>query len=269
MGQFAVILPAAGRSTRFGDPKQKKIFAELDGRAVWLRAVEPFINRDDVAQTIVVIAPEDRDLFERRFRASVAFLNIRVIDGGAERSDSVARALEVVDPACEFVAVHDAARPCLTTELIDAVFAAARAHGAALLAVRVADTLKRVGPDRFTTETLPRDDLYLAQTPQVFRRELLMRAYANRSRLDAPATDDTRLVEAIGHRCAVVEGSPMNLKITTATDLRLASAVLQALPKPKREGPAHPFADERAMWGDAPKPKPSDLFLGPGPSNQP
>jgi 2-C-methyl-D-erythritol 4-phosphate cytidylyltransferase len=260
MGQFAVILPAAGRSTRFGDPKQKKIFAELDGRAVWLRAVEPFINRDDVAQTIVVIAPEDRDLFERRFRASVAFLNIRVIDGGAERSDSIARALEVVDPACEFIAVHDAARPCLTGEQVDAVFAAARAHGAALLAIPVAETVKRVGPDRFTIETLPRDDLYLAQTPQVFRRELLLRAYANRSRLDAPATDDTRLVEAIGHRCAVVDGSPMNLKITTAADLRLASAVLQALPKPKREGPAHPFADERAKWGSAPKPKPSDLF---------
>ena len=85
MAQFAVILPAAGRSTRFGDPKQKKIYAELDGRAVWLRAVEPFVNRDDVAQTIVVIAPEDRELFERRYRASVAFLNIKVIDGGAER----------------------------------------------------------------------------------------------------------------------------------------------------------------------------------------
>src|SRR5271169_2973361 len=131
-GKFAVILPAAGRSSRFGDPKQKKIFAELDGRAVWLRAVEPFINRDDVAQTIVVIAPEDRELFERRFAHSVAFLNIRVIDGGAERADSVARALEVVDSSCEFIAVHDAARPCVTGDLIDAVFAAARAHGAAL-----------------------------------------------------------------------------------------------------------------------------------------
>jgi 2-C-methyl-D-erythritol 4-phosphate cytidylyltransferase len=260
MGQFAVILPAAGRSTRFGDPKQKKIFAELDGRAVWLRAVEPFINREDVAQTIVVIAPEDRELFERRFRASVAFLNIRVIDGGAERSESVARALEVVDPGCEFIAVHDAARPCLTGEQIDAVFAAAREHGAALLAIPVSDTVKRVGPDKFTTETLPRDDLYLAQTPQVFRRELLMRAYANRSRLGASATDDSRLVEALGHRCAIVEGSPLNLKITTAVDLRLASAVLQALPRPKREGPAHPFADEREMWGNAPKLKPSDLF---------
>jgi 2-C-methyl-D-erythritol 4-phosphate cytidylyltransferase len=260
MGQFAVILPAAGRSTRFGDAKQKKIFAELDGRAVWLRAVEPFINRDDVAQTIVVIAPEDRELFERRFRPSVAFLNIRVIDGGAERSDSVARALEVVEPACEYIAVHDAARPCLTGELIDAVFAAAQAHGAALLAIPVADTVKRVGPDGLTTETLPRGDLYLAQTPQVFRRELLLRAYANRARLGAAVTDDTQLVEAIGQRCAVVAGSPMNLKITTAADLRLASAVLQALPKPKRDAPAHPFADEQAMWGDLPKRKPSDLF---------
>jgi 2-C-methyl-D-erythritol 4-phosphate cytidylyltransferase len=261
MGPFAVILPAAGRSTRFGDPKQKKIFAELDGRAVWLRAIEPFVNRDDVSQTIVVIAPEDRELFERRFRASVAFMNIRVIDGGAERSDSVARALEAVDPACEFVAVHDAARPCLTADLVDAVFDAARAHGAALPAIPVADTIKRAGPDRFTIETIPRDALYLAQTPQAFRRELLVRACANRARLaGGSATDDTQLVEAIGHPCAIVEGSPLNLKITTAADLRLASAVLQAMPKPKREGPIHPFADERARWGDAPKLRPSDLF---------
>jgi 2-C-methyl-D-erythritol 4-phosphate cytidylyltransferase len=260
MGQFAVILPAAGRSTRFGDAKQKKIFAELDGRAVWLRAVEPFINRDDVVQTIVVIAPEDRELFERRFRPSVAFLNIQVIDGGAERSDSVARALEVVEPSCEFVAVHDAARPCLTAELIDAVFAAAQVHGAALLAIPVADTVKRAGSDRLTIETLPRNDLYLAQTPQVFRRELLLRAYANRSRLGTAVTDDTQLVEAVGHACAIVDGSPLNLKITTATDLRLAAAVLQAMPKPKRDAPAHPFADERQMWGNTPKRKPSDLF---------
>lgn len=264
MGQFAVILPAAGRSTRFGDPKQKKVYAELEGRAVWLRAVEPFVNRDDVAQTIVVIAPEDRELFERRFRPSVAFMNIRVIDGGAERSDSVARALEVVDSSCEFIAIHDAARPCLTVGLIDAVFDAARKHGAALLAIPVSDTIKRVGPgpERFTTETVPRDALYLAQTPQVFRRDWLLGAYANRSRLGASVTDDTQLVEAIGHRCAVVEGSSLNLKITTAADLRLASAVLHALPKAKREGPAHPFADEREMWGNAstPKPKPSDLF---------
>src|SRR4051794_34270067 len=174
MGPFAVILPAAGRSSRFGDPKQKKIYAELDGRAVWLRAVEPFINRDDVAQTILVIAPEDRELFERRFRPSVAFMNIRVVEGGAERTDSVARALEVLDPACAFVAVHDAARPCLTPELIDAVFAAARAHGAALPGLPVADTLKRLDPDGLAVETVPRAGLVAVQTPQAFRRDLLL-----------------------------------------------------------------------------------------------
>jgi 2-C-methyl-D-erythritol 4-phosphate cytidylyltransferase len=260
MGQYAVILPAAGRSTRFGDPKQKKIYAELDGRAVWLRAAEPFVNRDDVSQIILVIAPEDRELFERRFRASVAFMNIRVIDGGDERSDSIAKALEVVDPSCEFVAIHDAARPCLVSEQVDAVFVAAREHGAALLAIPVADTIKRVDAHRFTTETVPRAGLYLAQTPQVFRRELILKAYANRARLGADVTDDTQLVEALGHPCAVVEGSPLNLKITSQSDLRLASAVLHVLPRPKREGPAHPFADEHEMWGGAPKRMPSDLF---------
>jgi 2-C-methyl-D-erythritol 4-phosphate cytidylyltransferase len=258
MGAFAVILPAAGRSTRFGDPKQKKIFAELDGRAVWLRALEPFLSRDDITQTIVAIAPEDRELFERRFRPNVAFLNIKVIEGGAERVDSIARALEVVDPACEYIAVHDAARPCLTVELIDAVFSAARLHGAALPGVPVADTLKRVGPDNVITETVSRSGLYAVQTPQVFRRELLVRAYANRFRVPG-VTDDAMLVEALGHACYIVDGSPLNIKITTAADLRLASAVLQALPKPKREGPAHPFADE-TMWDNVPKLRPQDLF---------
>ncbi|MBX6314964.1 MAG: 2-C-methyl-D-erythritol 4-phosphate cytidylyltransferase [Isosphaeraceae bacterium] len=260
MGRFAVILPAAGRSTRFGDPKQKKIYAELDGRAVWLRAVEPFLNRDDVAQTILAIAPEDRELFERRYRASVAFLNIRVIDGGAERVDSVAKALEQVDPSCEFVAIHDAARPCLVPELIDAVFAAAREHGAALPGLPVTDTLKRLGDGGLAVETIPRAGLVAVQTPQAFRRDLLLRAYANRSRVGGAITDDAQLVEALGHPVRVVEGSRWNLKITTPDDLRLASAILQVLPKPKREGPAHPFADEQAMWEDLPKLKPKDLF---------
>lgn len=248
MGSFAVILPAAGRSSRFGDPKQKKIYAELEGRAVWLRAVEPFLNRDDVAQIILAIHPEDRELFERRYRANVAFLGIQVIDGGAERHDTVAQALERVDPSCAYVAVHDAARPCVTTELIDAVFAAAREYGAALPGLPVVDTLKRVHDDGTIAETVPRQGLVGVQTPQAFRHDLLNRAYANRGAIGAPITDDAQLVEALGHRCKVVEGSRFNLKITTAEDLRLAAAMLHALPQPKRDRPAHPFADEREMW---------------------
>jgi 2-C-methyl-D-erythritol 4-phosphate cytidylyltransferase len=260
MGQFAVILPAAGRSTRFGDPKQKKIYAELEGRALWLRAVEPFLNREDVEQIILAIAPEDREMFDRRYHASVVFLNIEVIEGGAERTETVACALEHVKPACQYVAVHDAARPCLTGALVTAVFAAARQHGAALLATAVTDTIKRAGGDRFTTETVPRDDLFLAQTPQVFRRDWLVQAYAQRQQLGTGATDDTQLVEALGHRCAIIPGSPLNLKITTPDDLRLAAAIVSLQSQCHRDTSGHPFADEKEMWSRLPKLKPSDLF---------
>jgi len=260
MEKFAVIVPAAGKSARFADPKQKKIYAELDGRAVWLRAVEPFINRDDVAQIIMAIAPEDRELFERRYRASVAFMNIKVIEGGAVRSDTIARALEFVDNQCGYVAVHDAARPCLSSESVDAVFAAARVHGAALLAVPITDTIKRVDQDQFTTATVPREGLYLAQTPQVFRLALLIKAYAQRSRVAGHVTDDCQLVEALGQRCFIVEGSPLNIKITTQVDLKRAAAILPLLEKPRQESPTHPFSDQQAMWDKLPKLKASDLF---------
>ena len=260
MGQFAVILPAAGQSTRFGDSRHKKIFAELEGRAVWLRALDPFLTHGEVEQIIVAIAPEDRELFERRYRDQAAFLNLDVIDGGAERAETVARALERVRPACQFVAIHDAARPCLTEDLVTAVFAAGREHGAALLAVPVSDTIKRAGADHFTTETIPRHDLFLAQTPQVFRRDWLEQAHAQRVSLGPGVTDDTQLVEALGHRCAIVAGSIFNLKITTQDDLRLASAILQTQSKNHRPASGHPFADETAIWDDLPRLKAKDLF---------
>ena len=250
MASFAVILPAAGRSTRFGDSTRKKIDADLEGRAVWLRAVDPFVNRDDVTQIIVAISPEDRERFEDRYHSHLAFLNIKVIDGGAERHDSIARALEALDDSCDHVAIHDAARPCLAAGLVDAVFAAAIAHGAAILAVPVADTLKRVGPDATIIETVPRAGLFAAQTPQAFRRDILIRAYADRARLVGNPTDDAMLVEALGHRVVVVEGSPMNLKITTRADLRLAATILQSLSKTRLDTPAHPFADKQALWDE-------------------
>jgi 2-C-methyl-D-erythritol 4-phosphate cytidylyltransferase len=260
MGQFAVILAAAGRSTRFGDPREKKIYAELEGRAVWLRALDPFLTHGEVEQIIVAIAPEDREMFNRRYHDKVAFLNLEVVEGGAQRSDTVARALELVRPVCQFVAIHDAARPCLTEELVSAVFAAAREHGAALLATPVIDTIKQAGDDRFTTATVPRANLYLAQTPQVFRRDWLDEAYARRGDRDAAATDDTQLVEALGHRCAIVPSTPLNLKITTQQDLGLAGAIVRLQSTSHRPSCGHPFADENAMWAGLPKLKPSDVF---------
>ncbi len=256
MARFAVILTAAGRSTRFGDSGRNKVFEDLDGRAVWLRAVEPFLNRDDVAQVIVAIAPDHRESFMRRYGANVAFLGLTVVEGGAERYETVARALAAVDPACDYVAVHDGARPCLAREWVDAVFAAAVQHGAALPAIPVVDTLKRVDPATGQVlATVPREHIYKAQTPQVFRREWLVRAHELREETGSLVTDDVQLLEAIGKPCVIVPGSPLNLKVTTPEDLVLARAALAALPQPERKGPANPFSAEESMWiGDFPDP---------------
>ncbi len=245
MAKFAVILAAAGRSTRFHDPHYKKPYAPLANRAVWMHSAERFINRGDVIQTVLVIAKDDREYFQMKFSSNVALLGIQVVDGGAERYDSVANALARVKPEADFVCVHDAARPCLADEWVDRIFAAAEKTGAAIFAVPVAGTLKRVGPDRLIQQTVPRSGLWEAQTPQVFRRALLLDAYAKRG--DFAATDDAQLVERLGHPVTVVPGSPVNLKIATKEDLRLAEQALKALPKPKLQGPIHPFADDD-MW---------------------
>jgi len=245
VAKFAVILPAAGKSSRFKDPHYKKPYIPLDGRAVWLHSAERFINRDDVVQLIVVISAADREYFQFKFTSNVTILGIKVVEGGAERVDSVAKALAHVKPEADFICIHDAARPCLANAWIDRVFEAAQQSGAAILAVPVANTLKRVGPDNKIQETVSRKDLWEAQTPQVFRRQLLLDAYANRGNFQP--TDDAQLVERLGHPVTVVPGSPINLKIATKEDLRLAEQALKAVPKPKTLGPIHPFADDD-LW---------------------
>lgn len=247
MASFAVILPAAGRSSRFKD-KEKKPFANLDGRAVWLRAAEFFVARSDVSQCLIVIAPEDQELFRRRYGANLAFMNVQIAEGGAERFESVAKALALVKPEVEFVAIHDAVRPCLTEALVNSVFSKAQQTGAALLGMPVADTLKQADDKHQVQQTLPRKGVWLAQTPQVFRRDWLEEAYAQRGKLGKNITDDAQLVEAAGHPVHLVEGAAGNIKITTRADLHLAEAILKSMPKPKVAGPAHPFAEEE-MWG--------------------
>lgn len=245
MARFAVILPAAGKSSRFHDQHYKKPFIPLDNRPVWMHSAERFLNRDDVAQVILVISPEDRSFFFEKFGGNVAILGIEVVDGGSERTDSVANALARVRDDVEMVAIHDAARPCLADEWITKVFDVALETGAAILAIPVSGTLKRSGPNQNILETVSRNELWEAQTPQVFRRQLLIDAYERRG--GGRATDDAELVERFGHPVKLVMGSPINLKITTKEDLRFASHALKALPKPKIFGPNHPFADDD-LW---------------------
>jgi 2-C-methyl-D-erythritol 4-phosphate cytidylyltransferase len=252
MSRFAVIIPAAGRSERFGGP-EKKPFVSLDGRPIWQRSAEAFWSREDVSRVYLVIAPEDRDDFKARFRHLLAFKdNVQVVEGGAERFESVSNALALVPPEVPLVAVHDAVRPLVSAQLVDAVLRAAEQHGAAMPAVPVADTLKQVDPATYRiTGTLPRAGVWLAQTPQLFRRDWLVEAYARRTTLTSPITDDAQLIEALGHSVVVVPGSITNFKITTRDDLGLAEAVLKARSANTGGVPAAPkwgAFDDDAKW---------------------
>ncbi len=241
---ISVIIAAAGQSRRFGDKNFKKPFVRLDQKAVWLFSVERFQNRNDVRQVIIVIAPEDQEDFMSRFGPNVAILGIDVVLGGTERADSVENGLARVDPESRYIVIHDAARPCVSDEEIDSLIVAGRKHGSAILASPVNATIKTV-VDQVVTETVPRGGKWMAQTPQFFGAKLLKAAFANRGKWQP--TDESELMERAGHKVHVVTASPLNIKITTHRDLKLASAILKSMPTKHLDGPIHPFADDN-MW---------------------
>ena len=240
MSKFSVILAAAGKSSRFKDKHYKKPFIRLDQKAVWLYSAERFMNRSDVCQCILVIAADDRDEFQSLFGPNIAIMGIEVVEGGAERSDSVANALTKVSDDAEFVVIHDAARPCVSDEEIESVFNAAKMNEAAILGTPVTSTLKSATQNQ-VVETLSRDNKWLAQTPQAFIKNKLIAAFETRG--DYQPTDESELMERAGHRVTIVEGSPLNIKITTKSDLKLAKAILKSATVKKLDAPPHPFAD--------------------------
>lgn len=246
MPKVAVIIVAAGKGERFGSGKENKVFAKLDGRPLFLRSVEQFVNRDDVCQTILVISPADEENVKEKFGANLGFLGVRRAVGGVTRADSVANGLAAVRDDADLVAIHDAARPCVSIDMIDRVFAEASKTGAAILAAPLRGTIKRASAANVIDETISREGLWEAQTPQVFKRSVIVEAYSKRAELDGEPTDDAQLVEAIGHPVALVESDFSNLKITIPADLSLATAVLKSRPKPKPKGPITPF--EEAQW---------------------
>ena len=245
MPKYSVILAAAGRSSRFKDDHYKKPFANLNRKAVWLHSADRFLKRDDVKQLIIVISEADRESFNMKFGANLAVLGIDVVIGGEERRDSVRNALAKVDADSEFVAIHDAARPCVSDEDIESVFVAAAKSRAAILATPVTSTLKRSGDGKSIDKTTDRQGLWQALTPQVFAKDLLNEAYEKIG--DSKPTDDAQVVEQAGHPVAIVNGSPLNIKITTKRDLALAGACVEAMPKPKFDASPHPFADDN-LW---------------------
>ena len=233
MAKFCVILPAAGNSSRFGGKKTethlKKPFVHLNDQAVWLYAAQKFLDRKDVGQLIVVLSKSDEEFFQMKFKANMAVMGFKVVYGGDERVDSVRNALQEIDADCDYVAIHDAARPCLQDSWIDGVFAQAQRNGAAILASPIVGTIKKVDSQtNRITETVSRTGLWQAQTPQVFEKNLLLKAYAQ---YQGHATDDSQVVEAAGHSVDIVPCPHTNIKITTQEDLKLAAGILRSAPK--------------------------------------
>jgi 2-C-methyl-D-erythritol 4-phosphate cytidylyltransferase len=218
-----VLLPAAGRGERAGSGEPKQ-FRAIAGVPMLLRAVRPFAQHARVRQ-IVIALPAECAPRPPAWLADLIGERLRLVAGGATRAESVARALATLDPQCQLVLVHDAARPFVSTDTIDAVIDAAGSGSGAVAAIPVGDTLKRVsGLGGVIAETVDRNGLWRAQTPQGFPRAMLEAAYAGRAGLP-DSTDDAQLVERLGHAVRVVPDRATNIKVTTADDFTLAEAL--------------------------------------------
>ena len=212
---------AAGQGTRVGGTTPKQ-FLEVAGTPVLLRAIRPFASHPDVHHVVVVLPAADAAV-PPAWLAPLASSALTIVAGGAERSDSVAAGLAVLDERCEIVLVHDGARPFPARTVIDAAIALARAGHGAVPALPVGDTIKRADKYGQVLATIPREGLWRAQTPQAFPRMLLARAHAAARAGDILATDDASLVEQLGERVELFPGSTRNVKITTPDDIALAT----------------------------------------------
>ncbi|MEO6333842.1 MAG: 2-C-methyl-D-erythritol 4-phosphate cytidylyltransferase [Pyrinomonadaceae bacterium] len=215
------IIVAAGTGSRFNSeiPKQ---FLEILGKPVIVYSIERFAEAPSVDDLIVVVASEH----PTRLGGVHVSKPIRIVTGGATRAESVFNGLAAVDNDVEIIAVHDGARPFISVDEIERTIAKARETGAACLVAGVTDTIKTIRGDEISG-TLDRDKLRRALTPQVFKSEVLRRAFETAELTDA-VTDECYLVEKLGHPIAFVEGSARNIKITHAEDLALGEAIIKS-----------------------------------------
>ena len=218
------VIPAAGIGSRMHTDRAKQML-ELASVPLLVHTLRRFEVCDAVHQVILVLQPNlTSDVLALISRYNLKKI-ARVVGGGAERQDSVYRGLQVIQPQIAgVVAVHDAVRPFVRPEEIRLVIERAEATGAALMALAATDTIKQVHRGR-VQRTLDRKRIYHAQTPQAFRYEIIKEAYDRAYAEGYTATDDSQLVERAGHRVSVIEGSPINIKITRPLDLRIAEAI--------------------------------------------
>lgn len=221
----AAIIVAAGSGTRMGAGKDK-LFLPLAGQPVVLHAWRQLDTSPWVNEVVLVVREGQQGRFQELAARAPLTKPFHIVAGGAERQDSVANGLAALDPATELVAIHDGARPCVTQELIAAVFEAAARHGAAVAAQKVTDTLKEADAEGCIRRTVDRTHLWAVQTPQTFRVAVIRRAIAAAREQGLKLTDDTAACELIGQKVVLVASPAPNPKITYPADLLYAERML-------------------------------------------
>ena len=227
--RVAALIPAAGSGQRMGGGIAKP-FLQLAGREILARTLDVFEACATIDDVWVIVAAAQQRLCQQEIISRYGFRKVRgVIVGGATRQESVWHGLQQVADAIDLVIVHDGVRPFVTASVLYDTLSAAGQYGAAVAAVPVKDTLKRVSPDSVVEATIPRERLWRVQTPQAFQRRLLWAAFHHARRHGITVTDEAGLMEALGHQVRIVPGRESNIKITTPDDLQLGAAFLQAM----------------------------------------
>lgn len=222
---IAAVVVAAGSSRRMG---VDKLWLPLAGRPVVAHCLRVLDAADDVAEIVLVVREEERARFAQLARDEGLSKLRAIVAGGAERQDSVSRGLDATGAACDLALIHDAARPMVTHAIIRGVAGAAIEHGAAVCGSAVVDTIKEVDGEQWVVRTPPRSSLMAVQTPQVFRRELILDCYRRWIVGGSVATDDTAVVEHFGHRVKVVPFTDPNPKVTHPGDIEFIEMLMRA-----------------------------------------
>lgn len=227
MGKVTALIPCAGQGKRMGGRVSKQ-FMEVDGRSLLAYTLAQFEQHPLIDNLVLVTREEDIDYCWRKVVKKEAFTKVtQIVAGGKERQDSVYQGLLALSEETEWVVVHDGARPLISTAAITAVLKTALAKGAAIIGVPAKDTIKMLNPDLTVQETPPRELLWHIQTPQVFSRELLLRAYREAAEKGWQGTDDASLVERLGVKVHLVQGDYNNIKITTPEDFVFLQEILR------------------------------------------
>ncbi|GIM33593.1 2-C-methyl-D-erythritol 4-phosphate cytidylyltransferase [Paraclostridium bifermentans] len=221
-----VVIVAAGTGSRMKKDINKQ-FIKLNNKEIVAHTIDKFYNSENIDDIVVVIREDEEEYFNKNIKEKYGFTNIKVAHGGNERQDSVFNGIKMLKKECDVVLIHDGARPFVTDDIIRRSINKANEHNAIVVGVKVKDTIKVVSDNGNIVDTPNRSYLWAVQTPQVFKYDIITKAYEDAYNNNYYGTDDAMLVERIGYNVKMIEGSYNNIKITTQEDLEFGEQILK------------------------------------------